>query len=132
MPITTKEREDGGAQGSVGFFIHEIRPRAENLVTGSSASATATYARGHLLSSFVSTEAVISGSVNEIKAHIGRLGSDAELLGREIAELQLQATSSYPDEAAEAEAGVTAKRAKLAKVKQHIGLLEEFYKHRLE
>ena len=67
-------------------------------------------------------------SVNEIKALIGRLGSDAELLVTKNVELRLQAMSNDPDEAAEAETGVTAKRAKLAEVKQHIGLLEEFYK----
>jgi len=63
-------------------------------------------------------------SVNEIKALIGRLGSDAELLVTKNVELRLQAMSNDP----EAETGVTAKRAKLAEVKQHIGPLEEFYK----
>lgn len=57
-------------------------------------------------------------SVNEIKALIGRLGSEAELLAREIVELGLQFASNDPDEAQEATVGVTVQQAKLTQVKQ--------------
>ena len=140
MPITTKEREPDDAQGSVGFFFHENRTRRDEpstRVLGISnchvlrKTTTADY-------EFEGTGAArqlvrVAGShhfqrgVNEIRTRIGRLGSDAELLVTEIADLELQLTSDDPDEVEEAEAGVKAKQTKLIKVKKDIGVLEAFY-----
>jgi len=140
MPITTKEREADDAQGSVGFFFHENRTRRDEpsaRVFGVSnchvlrKTATVDY-------EFKETGAArqlvrVAGSrrfqrgVNKIRAHIGHLGSDAELLVTEIADLELQLASDDPDEVEEAEAGVKAKQTKLTEVKKDIGVLEAFY-----
>ena len=66
--------------------------------------------------------------VNEIRARIGRLGSGAELLAMEIAELEQQLASDDPEEVEEAGAGAEVKQAKLTQVKKDIGVLEAFYK----
>jgi len=140
MPIATKETEDDDAQGSVGFFFHENRtaggvpsPRvlgvsnrhvlrktndADYLLRGSGAPPQAVRVCG---------QRRFQRGVNEIKALVGHLGSDAELLATEIAMLELQLASENQDEVEEAEQGLAAKQAKLAEVKQHIVKLEEFY-----
>ncbi|KAF9790395.1 hypothetical protein BJ322DRAFT_385619 [Thelephora terrestris] len=141
MPITTQEREDDDAQGSVGFFFHENKSKR-----GEASARVPGVSNRHVLHKTNTDDYQFKGAgaprqlvrvcgsrrfqrgVNEIKARIGRLGSDAELFVTEIAELQLQVASEDPDEVEEAEAGVTAKQAKLAEIKQHIGLLEAFDK----
>jgi hypothetical protein len=138
MPITIKkEREADDAQGSVGFFFHENRTRLDEpsvRVFGVS--------NWHVLRKTATTKYEFNGTgadrqpvrvigsrrfqrgVNKIRARIGRLGSDVELLVTEIADLELQLASDDPDEVEEAEAGVKAKQTKLTEVKKDIGVLE--------
>jgi hypothetical protein len=59
---------------------------------------------------------------------IGGHGTDADLLAREIVALEAKPRSEDPEEAAEDETAVEAKREKLAKVKKDIGVLETFYR----
>ncbi|KZT09279.1 uncharacterized protein LAESUDRAFT_748449 [Laetiporus sulphureus 93-53] len=66
--------------------------------------------------------------LDEIKACIGGYGTDADLLAREIVELEAKPKSEDPEEAAEDEAAAEAKREKLAKVNKDIGVPEAFYK----
>ncbi len=66
--------------------------------------------------------------LDEIKACVAGHGIDADVLAREIVELEAKTRSEDPEEAAEDEAAVVAKREKLAKVKKDIGVLETFYK----
>jgi hypothetical protein len=66
--------------------------------------------------------------LDEIKACVGGYGTDADLLVREIVELEAKPKSEDPEEAAEDEAALEAKREKLAQVKKDIGVLETFYK----
>jgi hypothetical protein len=73
---------------------------------------------------------------DEIKACVGGYVTDADLLAREIVELEAELKNEdreeveevEEEETAEDEAAVEAKREKLAKVKKDIGLLEAFYK----
>lgn len=66
--------------------------------------------------------------LDEIKACVSGCGTDADLLAREIVELEAKPKSEDPEEAAEDEGAVEAKREKLAKVKKDISVLEAFYK----
>ena len=139
MPITTEEREADDAQGSVGFFFHENRTRCDEPSTRVFGVSNCHVLRNTTVDyEFKGTGAArqlvhVAGSrrfqrnVNEIRARIGRLGSDAELLVTEIANLELQLASDDPDEVEEAEAGVKAKQTKLTEVKKDIGVLEAFY-----
>jgi hypothetical protein len=141
MPIATKEREDDDAQGSVAFFFHENKTKSNEPSARVLGVSNRHVLRKTITDNYQSKGAGaapqlvrVNGSrrfqrgVNDIKALIGVLGSDAEYLATEIAELGLRATSNDPDEVTEAEAGVTTKQAKLAEVKQQIGVLEAFYK----
>ncbi|KJA28597.1 hypothetical protein HYPSUDRAFT_62237 [Hypholoma sublateritium FD-334 SS-4] len=109
-PIT----EDDDAQGSVALFFHENKTEHSQPSARVLGTNTADY--------------LFKGrGVNEIKALIGVYGSDAEHLATEIAALEQHLESNDPDEVEEAEAGVPAKQAKLAEIKQNIGVLEDFY-----
>lgn len=141
IPITAKEREADDAQGSVGFFFHENKTER-----GDPSARVFGVSNCHVLREkttidyeFRGTGAVrqlvrVAGirrfhrGVTEIRARTGCLGSDAELLAREIAQLDLQLKSDDPDEAEEAKAGVEVKQTKLTQVKTDIGVLEDFYK----
>jgi hypothetical protein len=140
MPIATKEREDDDAQGSVAFFFHENKTKRDQ----PSARVWGVSTR-HVLRKTTTDDYQFKGAgappqlvrvngsrrfqrgVNEIKALIGVYGSDAEHLATEIVALEQQLASNDPDEVEEAEAGVPAKQAKLAEIKQNIGVLEAFY-----
>lgn len=140
MPIATKEREDDDAQGSVAFFFHENKTKHNE----PSARVLGVSSR-HVLRKTTTDDYQFKGAgappqlvrvngsrrfqrgVNEIKALIGVYGSDAEHLATEIAALEQQLASNDPDEVEEAKAGVPAKQAKLAEIKQNIGVLEAFY-----
>jgi hypothetical protein len=141
MPITTKEREADDAQGSVGFFFHENKTKH-----GEPSARVFGVSNCHVLRKKTTIDYEFRGAgaapqlvrvagsrrfqrgVNEIRARIGHLGSDAELLATEIAQLELQLRSDDPDEVAEAEAAVEVKQTKLTQVKTDIGVLEAFYK----
>lgn len=142
IPITTKESEADDAQGTVGFFFHENRTRH-----GEPSARVFGVSNCHVLRKTITIDYEFKGGagaarqlvrvagshrfqrgVNEIRARIGCLGSDAEFLATEIAELEQQLASDNPDEVQEAEAGVEANQTKLTQVKKDIGLLEAFYK----
>ena len=140
MPITTEEREDDDAQGTVGFFFHENR-------TGRDEPSSRVFGvtNCHVLRKTTTVDYKFKGTdtprqlvriagsrrfqrgISEIRARIGRLGSDAALLATEIADLELQLASDDPDEVEEAQTGVEAKKTKLAGVEKDIGVLEAFY-----
>ena len=140
MPIATKEREDDDAQGSVAFFFHEDKTKHNE-----PSARVLGVSNRHVLRKTTTDDYQFKGAgappqlvrangsrrfqrgVNEIKALIGVYGSDAEHLATEIAALEQQLASDDPDEVEEAKAGVPAKQAKLAEIKQNIGVLGAFY-----
>ncbi|KAI0055877.1 hypothetical protein BV25DRAFT_1872997 [Artomyces pyxidatus] len=141
MPIATAEREAADSQGSVALFFHENkdeRGEPSDEVFGVSSchvlreDTTVAY-------EFKDTGAPpqhvrLAGSprfqrgLDEIKACARGYRIDADLLAREILELEVKLKSEDPEEAAEDVKTVEAKRKKMAKVKQDIGVLETFYK----
>ena len=141
MPITTKEREDDDAQGSVAFFFHENKnehnePSARVLGVSNRHVLRKTNKKDYQFVEGTDTPQLVrvngerrfQRGVDETRALISHLIFDAKLLEREIAELQLQLTGNNQDEAEKAEVAVPVQQAKLAQIKQHIGLLEAFDK----
>ena len=140
IPIATKETEDDDAQGSLGFFFHENKTKE-----GNPSARVLGVSNRHVLRKKNDADYLLHGSgappqavrvcgqrrfqrgINEIKALIGHLGSDAELLATEIAMLESQLASENQAEVEEAEEGLEAKRAELTEVKQKIVKLEDFY-----
>ena len=140
MPIATAEREVDDAQGSVTLFFHENRDRCGNTsakvfgVSNCHVLREKTTIRYEYKGIGAFRQLVrVAGSrrfqrgLNEITACICGHGTDADILAREIVELEAKPKSEDPDEAAEDKATVEAKRTKLAKVKEDIGVLENFY-----
>jgi hypothetical protein len=141
MPIGTAEREDADAQGSVTLFFHENKDKR-----GAPSAKVFGVSNCHVLREDATIEYEFKGAgappqhvrlaefcrfqrgLHEIKACVSGHGTDADLLAREIVELEARPKSEDPDEAAEDEAAVEAKREKLAEVKKDIGVLEAFYK----
>ncbi|EIW74718.1 hypothetical protein CONPUDRAFT_170052 [Coniophora puteana RWD-64-598 SS2] len=141
MPIAAAEREADDAQGSVALFFHEKKDKH-----GSPSARVFGVSNCHVLREDTTVEYEFKGAdappqhvrlagfrrfqrgLDEVKACIGGYGIDADLLAREIAELEAKPKSDDPDEAAEDETAVGAKREKLAKVKKDIGVFEAFYK----
>jgi hypothetical protein len=141
MPIATAEREAPDAQGSVTLFFHENKDKH-----GAPSAKVFGVSNCHVLREDTTVAYEFKGAgappqhvrlagfrrfqrgLDEIKACVGGYGTDADLLAREIVELEAKPKSEDPEEAAEDEAAVEAKREKLAKVKKDIGVLETFYK----
>ena len=141
MPIATVEREAVDAQGSVTLFFHENKDKR-----GAPSAKVFGVSSCHVLREDTTVEYEFKGAsvpsqhvrlagfrrfqcgLDEIKAYIGGYGIDADLLAREIVGLEAKPKSEDPEEAAEDEAAVKAKRGKLAKVKEDIDVLEAFYK----
>jgi hypothetical protein len=141
MPIATAEREAADAQGSVTLFFHENKDKR-----GAPSAKVFGVSNCHVLREDTTVEYEFKGAgappqhvrlagfrrfqrgLDEIKACVGGYGTDADLLAREIVELEAKPKSEDPEEAAEDERAVEAKREKLAKVKKDIGVLEAFYK----
>ncbi|KAI0254466.1 hypothetical protein BJV78DRAFT_1152216 [Lactifluus subvellereus] len=141
MPIATAEREAADTQGSVALFFHENRDKL-----GAASAKVFGVSNCHVLREDTTVEYEFKGAgapaqhvrlagfrrfqrgLDEIKACIGGYGIDADLLTREIVELEAKPKSEDPEEAAGDKAAVEAKREKLAKVKKDIGVLEAFYK----
>jgi hypothetical protein len=137
MPITTEEREADDAQGSVGFFFHENKTKG-----GEPSARVFGVSNCHVLRKTTTIDYEFKGAgaarqlvrvagsrrfrrgVNETRARISCLGSDAELLATEIAQLKLQLKSDDPDDVEEAQAGVVANQTRLTQVKKDIGVLE--------
>jgi hypothetical protein len=141
MPIATEEREDEDAQGSVAFFFHENKDKC-----GNTSAKVLGVSNDHVLRRDTTVTYEFKGAgappqrvrlaglrrfqraLDEIKACIGDHGSDADLLAREIVAFEAKPRSEDPEEAAEDERAVEARRGKLTKVKEDIGVLETFYK----
>ena len=140
MPIVAEEREVADAQGGVTLFFHENKDKHGNPSTKVFAISNC-----HILREDTTTAYEFKGpgapyqhvrlaglrrfqrGLDEIKACVAGYGGDADLLVREIVQLEAELESEDPEEAAEAKAAVEAKRSKLAKVKEDIGVLETFY-----
>jgi uncharacterized protein YndB with AHSA1/START domain len=141
MPIAPAEREDADAQGSVTLFFHENKDKR-----GDPSAKVFGVSNCHVLREDTTVAYEFKGAgappqhvrlagfrrfqrgLDEIKACVDGYGTDADLLAREVVELEAKPKSEDPEEAAEDEAAVEAKREKLAKVKKDIGVLETFYK----
>ncbi len=141
MPIATAEREATDAQGGVALFFHENKDKH-----GAPSARVFGISNCHVLREHTTVDYEFKGAdvppqhvrlagfrrfqrgLDEIKACVGGHGIDAEILAREIVELVAKSKSEDPEEAAEDEATLVAKREKLAKVKKDIGVLETFYK----
>ncbi|KAK0219891.1 hypothetical protein IW262DRAFT_1448391 [Armillaria fumosa] len=127
MPIAVDD-----AQGSVTLFFHENRDKR-----GNTSAKVFGVSNCHVLGEKgvgaprqlvrVAGSRRFQRGLNEITACIAGHGTDADLLAREIVELQAKPKSEDPDEAAEDKATMEAKRTKLAKVKEDIGVLENLY-----
>ena len=140
MPIATAKREAADAQGSVALFFHENKDKC-----GAPSAKVFGVSNCHVLRDDTTVDYEFKGTgaprqhvqlagfrrfqrgLDEIKACIGGLGTDADILAREIVELEAKPKSEDPEEAAEDKTAVEAKREKLAKVKKDIGVLEAFY-----
>ena len=141
MPIAIAEKEDDDAQGSVTLFFHKNRDKH-----GNPSAKVLGVSNNHVLRRDTTVTYEFRGAgappqrvrlaglrqfqraLDEIKALIGGHGTDADLLAREIIALEAKPRSEDPEEAAEDEAAVKAKRKKLDKVMEDIGVLEDFYK----
>ncbi|KAH9072823.1 hypothetical protein EDB83DRAFT_2568400 [Lactarius deliciosus] len=127
MPIATAEREAADAQGSVMLFFHENKD-----MRGAPSAKVFGVSNCHVLREDTSHVRLagfrrFQRGLDEIKACVGGYGTDADLLAREIVGLEAKPKSEDPEEAAEDDAAVEAKREKLVKVKKDIGTLEAFY-----
>ena len=141
VPIVTAEGEATDAQGSATLFFHENKDKHGNPSAKLFGVSTC-----HVLREATTTTYEFRGAgaplqhvrlagfhrfqrgLDEIKACIGGYGTDADLLAREIVELEAKPKSEDPEEEAEDEAAGKAKRDKLVKLKKNIGVLEAFYK----
>jgi hypothetical protein len=141
IPIATKETEAEDAQGSLGFFFHENRTK-----DGNPSNRVLGVTNRHVLRKKNDADYLLQGSgappqavrvcgqrrfqrgIDEIKVLISHLGSEAETLATEISMLEEQLRSGNQAEVEEAQEGLDAKQAELAKVKGNIVKLEEFYK----
>ncbi|KAH8992998.1 hypothetical protein EDB92DRAFT_1934676 [Lactarius akahatsu] len=128
MPIAIAEREAADAQGSVTLFFHENRGK-----DGNPSAKVFAVSNCHVLREDTTVAYEFRGpgaphqyvrvvgfrrfqlGLDEIKALIGGYGTDADLLAREIGELEAKPESEDPVQAAEDKAGVEANRNKLAK-----------------
>jgi hypothetical protein len=137
MPIATVAAD---AQGSVALFFHENKDKR-----GAPSAKVFAVSNCHVLREDTTVDYGFKGAgappqhvqlagfrrfqrgLDEIKACVGGHGTDADILAREIVELEVKPKSEDPEEAAEDEVAVEAKREKLAKVKKDIGVLETFY-----
>ena len=140
MPITTAEGEATDVQGSVALFFHENKDKR-----GAPSTKVFGVSNCHVLRKDVTVDYRFQGAgappqhirlagyrrfqrgLDEIKACICRHGNDAEILAREIVELEAKPKSEDPEEAAEDKAAVEANREKLTKMKKDIVILETLY-----
>jgi hypothetical protein len=137
MPITAMEREVTDAQGTVALFFHENKDKR-----GAPSAKVFGVSNCHVLRDDTTVDYEFKGAgappqhvrlagfrrfqrgLDKIKACVSGHGTDADILARDIVELEAKPKSEDPEEAAEDEAAVEAKREKLAKVKKDIGVLE--------
>lgn len=140
MPIATAEREAADTQGSVALFFHENKDNR-----GAPSAKVFGVSNCHVLREDTTVDYEFKGAgaplqhvrlagshrfqrgLDEVKACIGGHGTDADILAREIVELEAKPKSEDPEEAAEDKTAMEAKREKLAEVKKDIGVLETFY-----
>ena len=140
MPIAAAEMEGADAQGSVALFFHENKDKH-----GAPSAKVFGVSNCHILRKDTTVDYNFKGpgappqhvrlagfhrfqrGLDEIKAAVGGHGTDADLLVREIAELNAKPKCGDLEEAAENEAAMQVRREELAKVKKDIGVLETFY-----
>jgi hypothetical protein len=140
MPIIPAEREAADAQGSVALFFHKNKDEC-----GTPSTKVFGVSNCHILHEDTTINYEFKGTgtprqhirlagfcqfqhrLDEIKACIGGHRTDADILVREIVELEAKLKSEDPEEVAEDETAMEAKREKLAKVKKDISVLETFY-----
>ena len=139
MAIATAEREED-AQGSVTLFFHENKDKH-----GNPSSKVFGVSNCHVLREDTTVKYEFEGAgappqhvrlagsrrfqrgLDEIKACISGHGIDADLLVREIVELEAKEKSKDPDEAADDTEALRVKREKLAKEERDTDVLEKFY-----
>jgi hypothetical protein len=140
MPITTAECEDTDSQGSVAFFFHENKDK-----NGAPSAKVFGVSNCHVLRQDTTTDYKFKGAgaasqyvqlaglrrfqrgLNEMRGCIGGSAIEAEILSKEIKELEEKPMSQDPEEAAEDKTAVIAKRQKLTEVKKDIEGLQTFY-----
>lgn len=141
MPIATAEREAADVQGSVALFFHENKDKH-----GNTSAKVFGVSNCHVLRENTNVDYEFKGAgapaqhvrlagfrrfqrgLDEIKACITDYIGDAELLVREIAEMEVKQKSEDLEVVAEDEVAIEVRREKLAKVKKDIRILEDFYK----
>ena len=140
IPIAPEEMEAVDPQGSITLFFHENKDER-----GVPSAKVFGVSNCHVLREDTTVDYEFKGpgaprqhvrlagfrrfqrGLDEIKACVGGHGTDAEILAREIVELEAKPKSKDPEEAAEDEMAVEAKREKLAKVKKDISVLQTLY-----
>ncbi|KAB5591247.1 hypothetical protein CTheo_5329 [Ceratobasidium theobromae] len=140
MPITTREMETDDSQGSVAFFFHQNKDKH-----GNPSDKVFAVSNCHVLRRNTSIDYEFQGTgaprqlvrlaghrrfqrgMDEIKLSISHLGADADLLAREIEEMEEEMKSTPQSELEGSNKDLEAKQAQLAKVNKEIGTLEEFH-----
>ena len=140
MPITTEEQAVKDVQGSVSFFFHENKDKNGNI-----SNRVLAVRNCHVLRNNTNIDYEFKGTdtshqivrlagrrrfqraIDEIKVSTGHLGTDADLLAREIVEME-QELETTPSDVDDATAVLEDKKAKLAKVNTDIRVLEAFHK----
>ena len=141
MPITTNEMEAMDAQGSVSFFFHENKDK-----NGDTSDRVLAVSNCHVLRNNTKIDHEFKGTdashqivrlagrrrfrraIDEIKVSTGRLGIDADLLAREIVEMERELETMPPSDVDDAKVALEDKQAKLTKAKTDISALEAFHK----
>ncbi|KAI5992341.1 hypothetical protein F5J12DRAFT_907396 [Pisolithus orientalis] len=130
MPIASVEREAADTQGSVALFFHENKDN-----DGNPSAKVFAITNCHVLHEDTTITYEFKGTgaprqhhgLDEIKDCISGCGTNANLLAREIVQLEVKLESDDQELVAEDKAEVEAKRNKMAKFKKYIGILEAFY-----
>ena len=140
MPIAIAEKEATDAQGSIALFFHENKdkhgaPSAKVFgVTNCHLLRENTTINYELKAGAPHQHVRLAGfhrfqrGLDEIKDCVYDHGIHADLLVREIVDLEMELKSEDPEGAEQNEVPLKAKWKKLAEVKEDIGALEAFYK----
>ena len=140
MPIAIAEKEATDAQGSIALFFHENKDKH-----GAPSAKVFGVTNCHLLRENTTIDYELKAGaphqhvrlagfhrfqrgLDEIKDCVYDHGIHADLLVREIVDLEMELKSEDPEEAEQNEVPLKAKWKKLAEVKEDIGALEAFYK----
>ena len=140
MPITTAEREEDDAQGSVALFFHENKDKH-----GNPSTKVFGVSNSHVLRKDTTITYEFKGAgappqhvrlagshrfrrgLKEIEACICSHKTDANDTSQRISDLEVKPKSEDPEEAAGDGAALKARRENLAKMKEDISILEAFH-----